>query len=149
MKNNTGFIFLPFIFIVAMVVYFVTHPSYEQSLEAKYYYETHNYIKAYKLAKEAFEKDSYNKMAATLMAQSKIAMKYQKYNMQAQTYLKEIQQLNTTSLDEQKKAKIRMMCSIMVDSYKKLASSVVTDTELVEQSRQYYQEFGRLLNALN
>ena len=45
------------ILLGSMALYFLTHPSYERSLEAKFYYNIGDYKQAYLLAKEAFEID--------------------------------------------------------------------------------------------
>ena len=136
--------------IVAMVIYFLLNPSYEKSLEAKYYYETGQYQKAYELANEAFSMDVYNRMASTIMAQSKTSMKYQKYVNQAKEYLREINAIASKStLSDADRAKIKMMSEIMVDSYVKLAPSVITDEALVKEAASYYKNFEQLLEKVN
>ena len=142
-------IFFPLISLVLMFVYFLLNPSYEKSLEAKYYYETGNYEKAYELAHEAFSMDLYNRMASTIMAQSKTSMKYQKYIQEAQNYLKEINLLaSKESVSDADRIKIKMMSEIMIDSYKKLAPSVITDKTLVEEAATYYKNFEQLLEKI-
>jgi tetratricopeptide (TPR) repeat protein len=149
MKTKLFFPFLALGFVLAMVIYFVLNPSYEKSLEAKYYYETGNYKEAYKLASEAFELDAYNKMAATIMAQSQISMKYEAYIQDAKRYLEEINEMvSEGNLSDAQRAKIKMMSEIMVDSYKKLAPSVVTDEDLVNEARIYYESFEKLLEKV-
>ena len=64
------------------LVYFNSNSSYKDSIEARIYYFLGNYKKAYELAKKAYEKDSYNKMANTVLTQSKIAIDYEKYIQQ-------------------------------------------------------------------
>jgi len=141
---------LAFVIIATMVAFFIINPSYERSLEAKYYYETRNYQLAYERANEAFKLDIYNRMASTIMAQSKIAMKYQKYIQQAQAYMQEINAMaKKESLSDADRAKIKMMSEIVVKQYKKLAPSVITDTELVEEATQYYKDFEKLLEKVD
>jgi len=135
--------------IVIMAIYFLINPSYEKSLEAKYYYETGNYQKAYELANEAFSLDVYNRMASTIMAQSKTSMKYQKYIDQAKEYLKVISEIIAKeSISDADRAKIKMMSEIMVDSYSKLAPSVITDRALVEEAARYYKNFEQILEKV-
>ncbi len=149
MKAKIFFPLIAFGLIVAMAIYFLIHPSYEKSLEAKYYYEIGNYQKAYELANEAFSMDLYNRMASTIMAQSKISMKYQKYVVQARKYLKEINSIISKDvLSDADRAKIKMMSEIMVDSYVKLAPSVITDKALVAEAQKYYKEFERILEKV-
>jgi tetratricopeptide (TPR) repeat protein len=136
--------------IVIMAIYFLINPSYEKSLEAKYYYEIGEYQKAYELANEAFSLDVYNRMASTIMAQSKTSMKYQKYVNQAKEYLREIDAIvSQDSISDAERAKIKMMCEIMIDSYVKLAPSVVTDKALVQEAAHYYQSFEKILEKVN
>jgi len=141
---------LAFVPIAVMIVYFIVNPSYEKSLEAKYYYETGAYKKAYALASKAFDADPYNRMASTIMAQSKISMKYQEYIDQAAAYMQVINtMIEQESLDDSDRIKIKMMSEIMVDSYKKLASSVVTNEALVEKAQHYYENFKQILEKVN
>jgi len=148
--NAKSLLFFAFFSLFAMVVYFVLNPSYEKSLEAKYYYEIGNYEEAYTRASEAFAQDQYNRMASTIMAQSTIAMKYTKYIHQAKEYMQEINAMATQeNITDADRAKIRMMSEIMVKSYKKLAPSVITNEALTQQALQYYKDFENLLEKVN
>jgi len=138
------------IFLLVMVIYFFLHPSYEKSLEAKYYYEMGEYEKAYNVANEAFSLDIYNRMASTVMAQSKTAMKYEKYIKEAKKYLQEINAIaSKQSISDADRAKIKMMSQIMLDSYVKLAPSVITDKALVSEAKKYHDTFEKLLEKVN
>ena len=137
------------LFIAAMVLYFATHPSYEMSLQAKFYYETGNYKQAHRLAKKAFELDPYNKMAATVMTQSQYSLRYVNYIEEAKRYIKEIEALiGDGEIDKAKKAKIRTIAEIMVASYKKLAPSVVVERELIKEAKEYHAQFEKLLEQI-
>lgn len=146
-------LFIPLIalfLLFVMGIYFITNPSYEKSLRAKYYYETGDYKEAYTLAKEAFSLDLYNRMAATVMTQSQTSLKYVSYIDDAKKYMKTIDEIaRKESISDADKAKIKMMCEIMISAYIKLAPSVVTDEELVEQAGQYYNKFEKLLEKIN
>jgi tetratricopeptide (TPR) repeat protein len=129
--------------------YFLANPSYEKSLRAKYYYEIGEYKEALSLAKEAFGEDIYNRMAATVMAQSLTAMKYVTYLEDAKKYKKELDAIALhETITQADKAKIRLICSIMTSSYKKLAPSVITDKKLVEDAAQYNKEFENLFEKV-
>jgi hypothetical protein len=130
--------------------YFLTHPSYDKSLRAKYYYETGDYRQAYSLAKEAFSLDVYNRMASTIMAQSQTSLKYMAYIEDAKKYMKEINKIAAKdTISDADKAKIRLMCEIMISAYIKLAPSVITDDELVKQTAKYHDGFEKLLEKVN
>lgn len=138
------------LFLAVMGIYFLMNPSYEKSIQAQYYYEIGDYEEAYKFANEAFSIDVYNRMASTIMAQSKTAMKYKKYIEQAKEYMAEINKIAAQdTISDADRARIKMMSEIMVDSYKKLAPSVITDTKLVREAAAYYEDFGKLLEKVN
>ena len=142
-------IYVPLVFILVMVGYFISNPSYEKSLQAKYYYETAQYKEAYNLAKEAFGMDVYNRMASTIMAQSTTSLKYVNFINEAKNYKEAINKIALhDSISDADRAKIKMICKIMIAEYKKLAPSVVTDKELQIQSAKYNNEFEKLLEKV-
>ena len=149
MRTRYLFSLIAFVMIAIMGIYFMVNPSYEKSLEAKYYYEIGEYEHAYTLANEAFSMDVYNRMASTIMAQSKTSLKYVKYIEQAKKFLAEINAMaEQESLSDGDRAKIKMMSEIMVDSYVKLAPSIITDKELVARAAKYHDDFEKLLEKV-
>jgi len=149
MKSKYLFPLIALGLIFTMGIYFLVNPSYTKSIEAKYYYEMGEYDEAYSLASEAFGMDVYNRMAATIMAQSKTSLKYVKYIKQAKAYLKEINEIAThETISDADKARIKIMSEIVVDSYKKLAPSVITDKALVKEAAKYHSEFEKLLEKV-
>ncbi len=136
--------------LLIMGIYFVVNPSYEKSIRAKYYYEIGDYKEALTLSKEAFSLDAYNRMAATISAQSITSLKYVSYIEMGKKYMKEIDEIATHEvISDGDKAKIRMICEIMIDSYIKLAPSVITDDKLIEDSKILYKKFEKLLEKVN
>ena len=87
MKTRYLFPLIAMGFVTIMGVYFLVNPSYQRSIKAKYHYEMGEYKEAYSLAQEAFGMDVYNRMAATIMAQSTTSLKYVSYIKQAQSFL--------------------------------------------------------------
>lgn len=135
--------------VMVMGVYFIINPSYQKSIEAKYYYETGDYKIAYDLASEAFSEDIYNRMASTIMAQSKTSLLYVKYIDQAKQFLSTINEIAThESISDADRARIKLMSEIMVDSYVKLAPSVITDKDLVKKAKKHRDEFEKLLEKV-
>jgi len=135
--------------LLFMFIFFLTNPSYEKSLRAKYYYEMGEYKEAYTLANEAFSLDLYNRMASTIMAQSKTSLKYVAYVNDAKKYMKQINEIAAhDSITDADKAKIRLMCNIMIDWYPKLAPSVITDPKLVSEVKKHYNNFEKLLEKV-
>ena len=150
MNNRFTFPIAAFVFVIIMVVYFLSYPSYEKSLEAKYYYETAQYNKAYKSANKAFSMDKYNRMASTIMAQSKTALKYVDYIDEAKKYMLTINEIaNKPTISDADRARIKMMSEIVIDSYVKLAPSVITDKSLQNEAKKYHDDFEKLLEKVN
>ncbi len=144
---------LPVIAISLLLImggYFLVNPSYQKSIQAKYYFEMGEYKEAYTLANEAFSLDVYNRMASTVMAQSKTSLRYVKYIDMAKEYMVKINEIaKHESITDADKAKIKIMSEIVIDSYIKLAPSVITDTELVQEAASYNKNFEQLLEKVN
>ena len=150
MKNKLVLLSFAGIVLFILAVFFLVNPSYQKSLEAKFYYETGSYKIAYTLANEAFSNDVYNRMASTIMAQSKTALKYVAYLDDAKKYLKEIEVMaEKGSVTDAQRARIKMMCKIMIDSYIKLAPSVITDKKLVDDAQTYFYKFEKLFEQVD
>jgi len=136
--------------LLFMGIYFIVNPSYEKSIEAKYHYEMGDYKEAYELANEAFAMDVYNRMASTVMAQSKTSLKYVEYINQAKDFMAQINAMaSEDNISDGQRAKIRVMSQIVVDSYVKLAPSVITDNDLVKEAAEYHRNFEKLLEKVN
>ena len=149
MKNRNLFPLIAIVLVVVMGVYFLVNPSYQRSIEAKYYYEMGDYKEAYALAGEAFSMDVYNRMAATILAQSTTSLKYVAYIDQAKTYLKQINEIaKDETISDSDRIRMKMMSEIMVDSYIKLAPSIITDKKLVSDSAKYHEDFEKLLEKV-
>nr|WP_321267906.1 hypothetical protein [uncultured Sulfurimonas sp.] len=149
MRSRVLIPIVAFVMIIAMAIYFLVNPSYEKSLKAKYYYEMGEYNESLVLAKEAFSIDIYNRMASTIMAQSITSLKYVSYNNDAKKYMQDINKIATHDvISDADKAKIRTICHIMLSAYIKLAPSVVTDKELIEESASYHKKFEKLLEKV-
>jgi len=150
MKNKLFVVLVGVSILTMMFVYFQINPSYEKSIRAKYHYEMAEYKEAYVLANEAFSLDVYNRMASTVMAQSKISLQYVAYLDDAKNYMKKVNEIATHEvITNADKAKMKLMCKIMIESYVKLAPSVVTDTDLVQEAASYYKNFEHLLEKVD
>jgi tetratricopeptide (TPR) repeat protein len=126
-------------------LYFYLNPSYRKSFEARYYYSMGDYAQALQLSRDAFTLNSYNRMASTMMTQSKISLQYLNYIDQAQEYMKQIALIaRHKQLSSADKAKMKMMSEVVIGSYKHLSPSVMTNKELVRRATFYFDEFTRL-----
>ena len=131
------------------IYFFSSNSSYQNSIQARIYYFLGNYDSAYKLAKIAYEQDSYNKMANTVMTQSKIAKEYEEYIRQGNKYLAKIDEISSKK-DYTKKDKIRVkiMCEIMIDAYSELTPSALIDESLLKSSSKMQKKFIQLHKEL-
>lgn len=135
--------------VAVLAAWIFFHPSYQKSLEARFYYAVGEYDRAYHASQEAFLLDHYNRMASTVMTQSQMALKYVRYNDNARQYKKEIYAIAAKkSVSSQDRAKITMMTQIMLDGYRKLGSSVMTDSALIEEAKDNYVQFKKLHDEL-
>ncbi len=131
------------------VYFFSSNLSYQNSIQARVYYFLGNYNSAYELAKKAYEQDKYNKMANTVMTQSKIAKEYESYIEEGNRYLKKIDEISSKKdYNEADKTRVKMMCEIMIESYKNLSPSTMTEESLLKKSQKMQKKFIQLYEEL-
>ena len=131
------------------VYFFSSNLSYQNSIQARVYYFLGNYNSAYGLAKKAYEQDKYNKMANTVMTQSKIAKEYESYIEEGNRYLKKIDEISSKKdYNEADKTRVKMMCEIMIESYKNLSPSTMTEESLLKKSQKMQKKFIQLYEEL-
>ena len=143
--------YLLIVVVVFLVIFFVGFSdSYKYSVEAKIKYTLGNYKDAIELAQKAFELDPYNKMAFSILAQSKISIKFLDYIDDAKDYLQKIDYISkknkVTNID---KIKIKMMTEVMMGRFKKLTPTVLTDKKLYAESKKLYEEFVKIHENLD
>lgn len=125
--------------------YFYFNPSYERSLEAKFYYTLGDYKQAQELATQAFDMNPYNRMASTVMTQSQTAMKFVNYIQESKKYMDEIAKIaSSDGVSDAQRVKVKIMCEIMIASYVKIAPTVLTDKDLVKEAQEYRDKFQKL-----
>jgi tetratricopeptide (TPR) repeat protein len=129
--------------------YFASNSSYKNSFQARVYYFLGNYDKALEYAQIAYNADIYNKMAFTVLTQSKIAQSYEKYIEQGNEYLKKIDVISEKKVyTEADKIRIKMMCEVMMESFKELVPTALTNEQLQENSLKVYTQFKQLHEEL-
>ena len=150
MKMIKLFIFIVFLFFIALMIYFfIFSDSYQKSMKARVKYQLGNYKEAYSLAQEAYELDKYNKMAFSILTQSKIAFKMLNYIDDAKNYLKDIDKIvQQKTIAKSDKMKIKVICDVMVERYKRLNPTPLTNKELYDECTSYYKKFKRLQDEL-
>jgi len=130
-------------------LYFTSNSSYKNSVQARVYYMLGNYESAYKLAKESYEEDNYNKMAHTVMTQSEISIQYEKYINEGNKYLQKIDVISSKQdYTQEDKTRVKFMCEIMIESYDDLKPSTLTDKILQENSKKIQKKFKQLYAEL-
>ena len=133
------------ILVTVSAVYFLMSHSYQLSLEAKVHYHLGNYKKAQQIASTAYAENSYNRMAATVMTQSNLALEYVLYNQEAQEYLEKIKLISKQKyIEKADKIRMKFMADIMIELFPKLTPTVVIDEDLKKQSQAYVQEFEKI-----
>ena len=137
------------LFLLFSGFYFIVDSSYQDSFEARFYYFIGNYTQAYKFAKKAYDKDSYNKMAFTVLVQSKIAKEYVDYIETGNRYFEKIDKISSKKeYKNDDKARIKLMCEIMLGEYKKLSPTKLTNQDLVDDAKKINDKFGQLYKEL-
>ncbi len=149
MLSKIKLIIFMIVLLGGSVYFFSSNSSYQNSIQARIYYFLGNYESAYTLAKEAYDQDSYNKMANTVMTQSAIAKEYEAYIKQGNEYFTKIDEISSKKdYTEADKVRVKMMCEIMIESYKELAPSTLTDESLQLSSKKMQKKFIQLYEEL-
>jgi tetratricopeptide (TPR) repeat protein len=142
-------IFFFFIVVLGVFLYYFLNDSYRYSLEAKAYYELGEYEKAYKLAQKAYKLDKYNRMAFTIVTQTKIAKIWQNFIKESNEYFVEIDSIsNKETITNADKIKIKMMLEIIIGEYKNLPHSKLLNKELEVQADKNYKRAKELYNGI-
>lgn len=138
-----------FVVLAIAIFFFGFSDSYKLSLEARVKYFMGDYKEARALAKEAFELDPYNKMAFSILAQSKISAKLLDYSEDSKRYLQKIKELSVKGdFSEKDKIKIKFYCEIMIEKYQKLSPTVMTDKALYDVCTKQYEKFKKIHEEL-
>ncbi len=147
MKNKLS-IFIAIFLIVLFGLFFYSDNSYKLALEAKFLYENKEYEKALNLSQKALDIDIYNKMANTVLNQSKAAMKFSSYIKNGKEYLERIKKMSQSSVSKADSKRIKMMCDVMIEDFDDLKNSALLDSELKNEALNTKEIFVKLKNEL-
>jgi len=147
MKNKAS-IFIAMFIIALFGLFFYSDNSYKLALEAKFYYESKEYEKALNLSQKALDIDIYNKMANTILNQSKAAMKFSSYIKNGKEYLERIKKMSQSSVSKADSERIKMMCDVMIDGFDDLKNLALLDSELKNEALNTKEIFVKLKNEL-
>ena len=147
MKNKLS-IFIALFLITLFGLFFYSDNSYKLAIEAKFYYESKEYEKALNLSQKALDIDIYNKMANTVLNQSKAAIKFSSYIKNGEEYIERIKEMSQGSVSKVDKERIKMMCEIMIDDFESLRNLALLDAELKNEALNTKEIFVKLKNEL-
>ncbi|WP_149716244.1 hypothetical protein [Campylobacter concisus] len=147
MKNKLS-IFIAIFLIILFGLFFYSDNSYKLALEAKFLYENKEYEKALNLSQKALDIDIYNKMANTVLNQSKAAMKFSSYIKNGKEYLERIKKMSQSSVSKADSERIKMMCDVMIEDFDDLKNSALLDSELKNEALNTKEIFVKLKNEL-
>ena len=147
MKNKLS-IFIAIFLIILFGLFFYSDNSYKLALEAKFLYENKEYEKALNLSQKALDIDIYNKMANTILNQSKAAMKFSSYIKNGKEYLERIKKMSQSSVSKADSERIKMMCDVMIEDFDDLKNSAILDNELKNEALNTKEIFVKLKNEL-
>ena len=147
MKNKLS-IFIAIFVIVLFGLFFFSDNSYKLALEAKFLYENKEYEKALNLSQKALDIDIYNKMANTVLNQSKAAIKFSSYIKNGKEYLERIKKMSQSSVSKADNERIKMMCDVMIEDFDDLKNSALLDSELKNEALNTKEIFVKLKNEL-
>lgn len=147
MKNKLS-IFIAIFLIILFGLFFYSDNSYKLALEAKFLYENKEYEKALNLSQKALDIDIYNKMANTILNQSKAAMKFSSYIKNGKEYLERIKKMSQSSVSKADSERIKMMCDVMIEDFDDLKNSALLDNELKNEALNTKEIFVKLKNEL-
>ncbi|WP_459899063.1 hypothetical protein [Campylobacter concisus] len=147
MKNKLS-IFIALFLITLFGLFFYSDNSYKLALEAKFLYENKEYEKALNLSQKALDIDIYNKMANTILNQSKAAIKFSSYIKNGKEYLERIKKMSQNSVSKADSERIKMMCDVMIEDFDDLKNSALLDNELKNEALNTKGIFVKLKNEL-
>ena len=147
MKNKLS-IFIAIFLIILFGLFFYSDNSYKLALEAKFLYENKEYEKALNLSQKALDIDIYNKMANTILNQSKAAIKFSLYIKNGKEYLERIKKMSQNSVSKADSERIKMMCDVMIEDFDDLKNSALLDNELKNEALNTKEIFVKLKNEL-
>ncbi|WP_107952453.1 hypothetical protein [Campylobacter concisus] len=147
MKNKLS-IFIAIFLIILFGLFFYSDNSYKLALEAKFLYENKEYEKALNLSQKALDIDIYNKMANTVLNQSKAAIKFSLYIKNGKEYLERIKKMSQSSVSKADSERIKMMCDVMIEDFDDLKNSALLDNELKNEALNTKEIFVKLKNEL-
>ena len=138
-----------FLSIFFIFLFYFFNDSYRYSIEAKAYFSIGEYQKAEELAEKAYQLDKYNRMAFTILTQSKIAKQWKQYIQTSKEYFFNIESIsNKEKITNADKIRVKMMLELIIGEYKFLKHSKLLDKKLEEEAEKQYKKGKELYNGI-
>jgi len=149
MPSKLFYFLLSVALIGGMALFAWTNSSYQKAFEAEWHYLVGEYDEAYHLAKEAYALDHYNRFALTVMTRTENARTYLAFIREGLTYLDKIQEIaDRNTVTKADRARIRMMCEVMIQRYETLAKTPLSDEDLVMRAERIDADFKEIYRKL-
>ena len=150
MKSTIAFVLFLFSVVLGVYFYYSFNKSYVISKEAKKYYKQGNFQEAYALAKKAYEEDSYNRQASTLMVHSKESKNWIDFIDESKRFLEYMQTIAQKEfIEDSELARIKMMSEITIEKFKKLnQKNRLIDDSLKRTATKIHQEIVEVYEKL-
>jgi hypothetical protein len=144
--KHLKFILIPLILLIGVVLYFTFNISYQKSIEAKFYFSIGEYTTAYILADEALKIREYNNMAFSIKTKSSLVIEFINFNQESKEFFIKIDKIiySYNVVPRPEKIRIKMICEIMLEKYKKLSFSLVEDEDIKEKAKYNFTKFDTI-----
>jgi len=140
------------VIVAALAIYFYVtfNESYSLSSQAKEYYDAERYEDALAVAEEAYALNHYNRMAFTILVQSKESLKWQQFIHKTDDYLKAIYHFGMQSyINTADRYRIKMMCEIVLENYKALPPpNRLLNENLIKRAKQRHDQVEEIYEEL-
>ncbi|WP_169764145.1 hypothetical protein [Campylobacter mucosalis] len=147
MKSKTISVLIAIFIILCCWFYLETNGSYQLAFKARFYQSVGNYQNAYETSKQALKLDTYNKLAMSVFVNSQRALKLEGYVAQGKKFLDDIRKMSQKGVNSSDKARINMMCEIVINEYYSLSKTNI-DSDLKLEAESIYENFLTLKKEL-
>jgi hypothetical protein len=150
LKTKIGFILLLVILVIAIYFYYIFDKSYVLSAEAKKYYGAGDFKEASELAQKAYDLNTYNRMAFTVLVQSQESLKWKKYIDETKKYLDFVEAVSyKEAISKSDLIRIKMICEISMANYEKLnQNNMMIDPFLKKDATRLHKEILAIRDEL-
>lgn len=138
------------LFVLFAFFYFSTNSSYSLASEAKAFYDLGKYDEAIELAEIAYKKDNYNRMAFTVITQSKEHKKWLKFIKESKEFLQKATDIsNQRVITRGDRYEMKIMAELVMEEYLKLAKEdPLIKEDVREKADHLHKQFKKIYYEL-